>query len=75
MRVIYLLVLLLLLGVVGTFAVQNRELISLRFLDWSIACPGSLLIAIAYLLGMLSGWTVLGFLQRSMHQVMDRPSP
>jgi uncharacterized integral membrane protein len=73
-RVLYFLVLLFLMGVVAVFAVQNRGLITLQFLDRSIACPASLLIVLVYLLGMVSGGTVLGIMRRSFQQAVARPS-
>lgn len=74
MRVICFLILLFLLGVIGIFALQNRGMITLQFLDRSVSWPGSLLIAVVYLLGMVSGWTVVGFVRRSLHRVTERPS-
>jgi len=74
MRVVYGLILLLLLGAVGVFAVQNREIIPLNYLDRSVTCPVSLLVAIVYLLGMVSGWTVLGIVRRSLRRVTEHPS-
>ena len=74
MRVIYVLVLLFLLGVIGIFALQNRGMITLQFLDRSVSSPGSLLIAIVYLLGMVSGGTIVAFVRRSLHRVTERPS-
>ncbi len=72
MRVIYMLILLFLFGAIGIFALQNRETITLQYLDRSIACPLALLIGIVYVLGMVSGWTVVGFLHRSLRRVSER---
>jgi len=74
MRVIYFLILLLLFGAIGVFALQNREVIALQYLDRSVSCRLSLLIAVVYLLGMVGGWTVIGFVQRSIRRVSERPS-
>jgi lipopolysaccharide assembly protein A len=56
---------------VGIFAMQNNEMVTLRFYDWSLSSSMALLIAAVYVLGMLSGWTVIGFLRRSVHRVTD----
>jgi uncharacterized integral membrane protein len=64
--------LLLLMGAIGIFALQNRESITLQYLDRSIACPLAFLIGIVYVLGMVSGWTVVGFLQRSLRRVSEQ---
>lgn len=74
MRVVYGLILLLLLGAIGIFAVQNREILTLHYLDRSVMCTVSLLVVIVYLLGMVSGWTVLGLVRRSLRRVTEHPS-
>ncbi len=67
MRFLYILILLIVAAAVTIFAVQNTEQVSLRYLDrglpWPI--PLSLLIAAVYLLGMVSGWTVVGFVRHT----------
>jgi uncharacterized membrane protein YciS (DUF1049 family) len=68
----YFLVLVLLVAAVSVFAWQNTEQVTLRYLDRSVTQPLSLLIAVFYFLGMLSGWTVVGFLRRSLKRVTDR---
>jgi len=73
MRTLCFLILLLLLAAIGVFALQNREVVTLQYLDRSVACPLSLLIAVVYLLGMVSGWTVVGFVRRSVRRVAERP--
>jgi lipopolysaccharide assembly protein A len=72
MRFVYLFILLLALAAVVVFAVQNNETITLHYLDRSITCALPLLIAIVYLLGMVSGWTVIGLLRRSLRRVTER---
>jgi len=74
MRVVYFLILLLVLGAIGLFALQNHEVITLKYLNWSISCPISLLVVIAYLLGMASGWTVLGIVRLSLRGVAAHPT-
>ena len=65
MRVFYFLILLVLLGATAIFALQNQGLVTLRYLNRSVDCPLSLLIAIDYFVGMLTGWTVVGLIRRS----------
>jgi uncharacterized integral membrane protein len=74
MRRLYGIVLLLLVGAIGMFALQNREPIHLEFFGWSTFCPPALVVAVAYLLGMVSGWTVVGLVQRSLRPVTARTS-
>jgi putative membrane protein len=73
MRFIYLIILVLLLAAVVVFAVQNNETVTLRFLNSSVSSSMPLVIAAVYLLGMLSGWTVIGFLRYSFRRVARRP--
>ncbi|HLJ92446.1 MAG TPA: lipopolysaccharide assembly protein LapA domain-containing protein [Gemmataceae bacterium] len=72
MRAVYLLMLLIVLAAVGIFALQNNEAVTLRYLDRSITSSLPVLIAAVYLLGMLSGWTVVGFLKRSLQRVTEQ---
>ena len=71
MRIVYFIILLTFLGAVGIFAWQNQETITLLYLDRSVACPLALLIGIVYVLGMLSGWTVVGVVRRSLRRVSE----
>jgi putative membrane protein len=72
MRFVYLLILMLALAAVVVFAVQNNENVTLLYLDRSITCALPLLVAVVYLLGMVSGWTVIGLLRRSLRRVTER---
>jgi putative membrane protein len=73
MRVICFLILLIVVAALVVFTVQNKEDVTLKYLDRSVSCPMSLLIAVVYLLGMVSGWTIVGFLKRSFRRVAERP--
>jgi uncharacterized membrane protein YciS (DUF1049 family) len=74
MRIVYLIVLLLLLAAVGVFAYQNDETVTLKFVGLRLTTTMALLIAGVYLLGMVTGWSVFGFLRRSIRRVAERPS-
>ena len=69
MRYILAAILLIFLGAVGIFALQNLESISVRFLTWAFKAPFAFLAVVIYVLGMLSGWSVVGFLRRSIRRV------
>jgi lipopolysaccharide assembly protein A len=73
MRFFYFLVLVLIIAALAVFAVQNDENVPLRYLDRSVTLPMVLLIGAVYLLGMVSGWTVVGILKRSFQRVTERP--
>jgi uncharacterized integral membrane protein len=76
MRFFYLLVLVLILTPLVIFALENTENISLRFsvaslVDWSTSQPLSLVIAAVFVLGMLSGSSLVGLLRRSFRHVTE----
>jgi len=77
MRFVYLLLLLIFLAVLGVFGYLNRHDVPLHypdqhFIDHAVELPVALVMAGAYLLGMLSGWSVVGFLRRSIYEVTER---
>ena len=66
MRVIWFLIFLVLVAIIVVFAFQNSDSIAINYPDQSFAIqsihlPMSVLIGASYLLGMLTGWTVIGF--------------
>lgn len=66
-------ILLIFLGAVGLFALQNMQSVTVDFATWSISAPVALLAVAVYLLGMLTGWTVVAFVRRSIHRVSEPP--
>jgi uncharacterized membrane protein YciS (DUF1049 family) len=72
MRFLYFLVLVIIIAALAVFAVQNNEPVTLNYLDRSVTSPLSWLIAAVYLLGMVSGWTVVGFVRRTLRRVTER---
>lgn len=74
MRFIQAILLLIFLGAVGLFAVQNTDAITVTFWTWKASGPVALLAIAAYLLGMVSGWTVVSFVRRSLNKVAERPT-
>jgi putative membrane protein len=72
MRFIQAVIFLVLLGVIIIFAVQNSQIVTVQFLNWSVSSPIALMSVGVYLLGMLSGWTVVGFMGRSVRRVAER---
>lgn len=74
MRTVCLLFLLLFVAAVGLFAYQNNYDSSVTFADRKWELPFPALVGLVYLLGMLSGWTVVGMVRRSWRTaVEDRP--
>jgi lipopolysaccharide assembly protein A len=73
MRMLYGIILLILLTAIGVFLFQNRGNVTLSYLDRTLTTSLAMLIGATYLLGMITGWTVLGFLRRSIHRVSQAP--
>jgi putative membrane protein len=73
MRMVYGFILLVLIAGVGLFVLQNHDNVTLKYLDRTLTTSVALLTACTYGLGMITGWTVLGFLRRSIHRVSQPP--
>jgi lipopolysaccharide assembly protein A len=71
MRLFYFILLLLFLGAIIAFAVQNRDGVAIRFMDWNDNYPLPILLGAAYVLGMFSGWSVVGMVRRSLQRVTE----
>jgi lipopolysaccharide assembly protein A len=71
MRFVQAILLLAFLGAFGIFAVQNMDVIKVQFLNWAITAPVALVTVAIYLLGMLTGWTVVAFVSRSIRRVSE----
>jgi uncharacterized integral membrane protein len=64
--------LLFFLSAVGLFAVQNTQTLTVLFLKWGVTSSVAFVILGSYVLGMLSGWTVVAFVSRSIKRVRER---
>jgi len=73
MRLIQAVMFLAFLATIGIFAVQNRDVITVNFLNWNLSQPVAIVTVAVYILGMLSGWTVLSFARGSLRRVTERP--
>lgn len=69
MRSVQAAILIVFLAAVGIFAIQNTQSTTVRFLHWSVTAPVALVSIVVYLVGMLTGWTVVAFLRRSIRRV------
>jgi hypothetical protein len=69
MRLICLLILLAAAGAVAVFAMENQEQLTLHFFDRSLTQSVPVILGVTYLLGMISGWSVIGMLRRSWSRV------
>jgi uncharacterized integral membrane protein len=73
MRVISIILSILLIGIVLLFSFQNRTAVTVLFLNWSATLPVAILVIAAYILGMVSGGSVVSFLRRSFNDTKKKP--
>jgi len=71
MRFIQAVLLLAFLGAITVFALQNTQVVTVRLLNWSVSAPIALTVVAAYVLGMVSGWTVVAFIRRSIRRIRE----
>jgi putative membrane protein len=74
MRVLCLLFLVAFVTALGIFAYQNQGEIPLTVGDRTFTASIPLVMGGIYLLGMLSGWTVIGMLRQSVNRVIEVPA-
>ncbi len=73
MRFLQATLLIVFLASVAAFALQNNGLVPVKFLVWGITAPMSVLVVGVYVLGMVSGGAVFGFIRRSIRKVSEHP--
>ncbi len=73
MRLLCFLFLLAFAGAAAAFAVENQQEVTLTFWNWSAVASVALVVGASYALGMLSGWSVVGMLRRSLRRVTEAP--
>ncbi len=73
MRYIQAVIFLIFLSAIGIFALQNNDVITVRFLRWNLSEPVAFVTVVVYFLGMLSGWTVVAFSRGSFRRVTEPP--
>jgi uncharacterized integral membrane protein len=73
MRWIHLAIVILFVAATLIFAVQNRELVTMEFLGFSLRAPLALLAVGVYVLGAISGGSLFALLRRSVGRM--RPAP
>jgi uncharacterized membrane protein YciS (DUF1049 family) len=71
MRLLCLLFLVVVGLAVAGFAYQNQHDVTLTFYDRTVSAPLSAIVGVAYGLGMLTGWSVVGLLRRTFARATD----
>ena len=73
MRFICFVFLLAFVGAVGWLVYENQQEVALTVLNRNFTTSIPVLAGGTYMLGMLSGWTVVGMLRRTLVQVIRTP--
>jgi putative membrane protein len=66
MRWVYLTVIFLFVAATLLFAIQNFQIVTMSFLGLNARAPLALLVAAFYVLGMVTGGSLLALLRRSL---------
>jgi hypothetical protein len=75
MRVLCFLFLLAFAGAAALLAYENQQGITLTIFNNQVSTSVPILVGLTYLAGMLSGWTVVGMVRRSLNRVIRDPLP
>jgi len=69
MRLVYLILIILFAAAAVVFVIQNRDTVTISFLGLSASAPVAILSAIMYLLGAMTGGSLLGLLRHSARRL------
>lgn len=75
MRTFYMLFLVAFTGAAALLAYENQQEVSLKIFERSYLTNVPVLVGASYVAGMLSGWTLVGILRRSLNRVTGQPFP
>jgi uncharacterized integral membrane protein len=75
MRWVHIAIVVLFAAVTLTFLVQNREIVSIDFLGFSIRAPLALIAASFYLVGAITGGSTYALLRRSVQAARATAPP
>jgi lipopolysaccharide assembly protein A len=64
-RWLHLTIIVLCVAAIALFGIQNVQLVTMSFLRFSVSAPLALLTAIAYILGAITGGSLLAVLRKS----------
>ena len=66
MRWIHIIIVVLFVAAIAIFALQNLGAVTMSFLGFSVRAPLAVLVAVVYLLGMVTGGSLFSLLRRSL---------
>ena len=68
MRYVRMVIAIVLVVLIGVFAVQNLQSVKVSFIKWSVNAPQVFVILGTYVLGMVTGWGLVELLKRSFRE-------
>jgi hypothetical protein len=71
MRLLSFLFLLAFVAAVAAFGYYNQSDVTVRFADREVSASLAAVVGVAYILGMLSGWTVVRVVRRSANNLAE----
>jgi uncharacterized integral membrane protein len=71
MRLLSALFLIVIVAALGILAYENNRTTSLTVWNWQRDVPLPLLVLATYVLGMISGWWMIGLMKRSWQRVTE----
>jgi uncharacterized integral membrane protein len=71
MRFLAFLLLLVVTAAIVLFAMENRQEVTLCFYNWRVTAPIAALVGVVYVLGMLTGWSMLRMVRRSFERATE----
>lgn len=74
MRYIYIALIILITLVILLFKFQNLDSVTVSFLSMSLTLPTSLLVFLVYILGMLTGGSLVAFLRTLIKGAKEKKS-
>ncbi len=66
MRWVYLIIIVVFVAAIVIFGIQNRELVTMAFLGFSVRAPLAILAVIVYVLGAVTGGSLFALLRKSV---------
>jgi uncharacterized integral membrane protein len=72
MRWVYLIIVVVFVAAIVIFGIQNREMVTISFLGFSLRAPLSILAVIVYVLGAITGGSLFALLRKSVRESRAR---
>jgi putative membrane protein len=68
MRIVYLIMVVAFVSLLVAFAFENLANTTVRMFGWTLTAPLAAVIVGVYVLGMMTGGSVVSFIRHSLHQ-------